>query len=183
MDRIDSAEAPSAAPSAAAAPATSAGSQSRISPVLFWIVVAAVLFRILTSVMDRPKDESRTGLVKWQTLEHASDAARAGGKPLLYEFGAAWCGPCKLLDREWADPGIAAKVNDKFVAARVVDRQREDGHNPPAVEELQRRYEISAFPTLVVAAPDGRMLGKLEGYSYSIRERLGRFLDDPSSAP
>ena len=178
MDRID----PAAAPSTAAVPATPAGSQSGLSPVLFWIVAAAVLFRILTSVMDRPPDENRTGLVSWQSLEHAPELARARGKSLLYEFGAAWCGPCKLLDREWADPGVAAKVNDKFVAARVVDRQREDGHNPPAVEELQRRYEISAFPTLVVAAPDGRMLGKLEGYSYSIRERLGRFLDDPSSS-
>ena len=176
MDRIDS----PAAPATAAALAPSAGSQSRLSPVLFWIVAAAVLFRILTTVMDRPTGESRTGLVKWQTVERAPEVARASGKPLLYDFGAAWCGPCKLLDREWSDPGVAAKVNDKFVAARVVDRQREDGRNPPAVEELQRRYEITAFPALVAAAPDGRLLGKLEGYAG--RARLERFLADPSSS-
>jgi hypothetical protein len=178
MDRTD----PAAAPSAASAPTTPGGSQSRVSPVLFWIVAAAVLFRVLTSVMDRPAGESHTGLVKWQTLEHAPEAARTSGKHLLYEFGAAWCGPCKLLDREWADPGVAAKVNDRFVAARVVDRQREDGHNPPNIDELQRRYEITAFPALIAATPDGRLIGKLEGYAG--RARLERFLDDPaSSAP
>jgi thioredoxin-like negative regulator of GroEL len=176
MDRTDSPAAPSVPEGPAAAVA--AGSQSRLSPALLWILAAAVLFRVLTSVMDRPADEARTGLVRWQTLERAPEVARASGKPLLYDFGAAWCGPCKLLDREWADPGVAAKVNGKFVAARVVDRQREDGRNPPAVEELQRRFEISAFPALIAASPDGRLLGKLEGYAG--RERLEAFLENPS---
>jgi thiol-disulfide isomerase/thioredoxin len=171
MDRTDS-------PAGPGTSGTPAGSQSRLSPALLWIIAAAILFRILTSVMDKPAGESGTDLVKWQTLERAPDVARASGKPLLYDFGAAWCGPCKLLDREWSDPGVAARVNDKFVAARVVDRQREDGRNPPAVEELQRRYEISAFPALIIAAPDGRLLGKLEGYAG--RARLERFLEDPS---
>jgi len=173
MDRTDS-------PAPPAISARPAGSQSRLSPALLWILAAAVLFRIFTSVMDKPagEGESHTGLVRWQTLERAPELARASGKPLLYDFGAAWCGPCKLLDREWSDSSVAGMVNDKFVAARVVDRQREDGHNPPAVEELQRRYDITAFPALIVAAPDGRLLGKLEGYAG--RARLERFLEDPS---
>ena len=173
MDRTDS-------PAAPATPVTPAGSQSRLSPVLLWVLAAAVLFRVLTSVMDKPPGEGdgHTSLVRWQTLDRAPELARTSGKPLLYDFGAAWCGPCKLLDREWSDPGVAAKVNDKFVAARVVDRQREDGHNPSVVDELQHRYEITAFPALIVAAPDGRLLGKLEGYAG--RARLVRFLEDPS---
>lgn len=177
MDRIDAA----ATPAVSADPPASAGSQSRLSPALLWVVAAAVLFRVVTSVMDRPPGENSPGLVHWQTLERAPELARTRGKLLLYDFGAAWCGPCKLLDREWADPGIAAKVNDKFVAARVVDRQAEDGHNPPAIQELQRRYEITGFPALIAAAPDGRLLGKLEGYAG--RARLERFLEDPSAAP
>jgi thiol-disulfide isomerase/thioredoxin len=180
MDRTDPNAAPALSSPAVTAESTApAGSQSRLSPVLLWILVAAVLFRILTSVMDKPAGEGQAGLVRWQTLERAAQMARASGKPLLYDFGAAWCGPCKLLDREWSDPGVAAKVNDKFVAARVVDRQREDGRNAPDVEELQHRYEISVFPALIAAAPDGRLLGKLEGYAG--RARLERFLEDPSA--
>lgn len=166
MDRTD-------APAAAPPPQ----SQSRLSPVLLWVLVAAVLFRIVTAVMDRGAAREAVGLVQWAPREKAASLAEKSGKPILYDFGAAWCGPCKLLDRDWADPGVAAKVNGSFVPARIVDRQREDGRNPEDVAELLRRFEIVGFPAVVVAAPDGRLLGKLEGYAG--RERLMRFLENP----
>src|SRR5262249_19407282 len=97
-------------------------------------------------------------------------------KPILYDFTAAWCGPCKVLDKDWSDPTIAKTVNAAFVPARVVDRQREDGKNPEDIDELQKRYEVSGFPTLVAAAPDGRLLVKLEGYRG--RAALVAFLEE-----
>jgi thiol:disulfide interchange protein len=152
-------------------------SQSRLSPVLLWVLLAAVLFRVVTAVMSRGGSEEGPGLVRWQPREKAAPLAKASGKPILYDFSAAWCGPCKLLDRDWADPSVAAKVNDGFVPARIIDRQREDGRNPEDIADLQRRYEIVGFPAVVAAAPDGRLLGKLEGYVG--RERLMRFLENP----
>jgi hypothetical protein len=47
---------------------------------------------------------------------------------------------------------------------KVVDRQREDGHNPMDVQTLQERYHIQAFPTLIAVDPDGGELMRLEGY-------------------
>lgn len=171
MDRIDTAPT-----GRAAAPQ----SQSRLSPVLAWILLAAVLFRIVTAVMNRDTGEDSVGLVQWQPRERAVALAKASGKPILYEFGAAWCGPCKLLDRDWADPTVAAKVNGAFVPARITDRQREDGRNPEDIAELMRRYEIVGFPAVVAAAPDGHLLGKLEGYTG--KERLMRFLENPTTS-
>ena len=162
---------------AAAAPRES---QSRLSPVLLWVLVAAVLFRIVTAVMDRPGDGTDVGLVAWQPRERVAALSKSTGKPILYEFSAAWCGPCKLLDRDWENPEVASHVNAAFVPVRIIDRQREDGRNPDDIAELQRRYEITGFPALIAAAPDGRLLGKLEGYAG--RERLMRFLKDPSQA-
>ncbi len=164
MDRIDTTSAPR--------------SQSRLSPVLLWVLLAAALLRIVTAVMDRPGVEGG-GLVRWQPHENAAALARTSGKPVLYEFSAAWCGPCKRLDREWEDPGIAARVNGSFVPARVIDRLREDGSNTPEVADLQRRFEIMGFPALVAATPDGRLLGKLEGYGG--RARLEKFLENPAA--
>lgn len=165
MDRID----------ASAAPAFQ--SQSRLSPVLLWVLIAAVVFRVVTAVMDRGGDDAGEGLVGWQPREKAAALSLATHKPILYDFTAAWCAPCHLLDAEWKDASIAQMVNAAFVPARVVDRQREDGTNPPDVAELQRRYEVTGFPTLVVAAPDGRLLGKVEGYAG--RDRLVKFLKEP----
>jgi thiol:disulfide interchange protein len=169
MDRTD------AAPAAAAAPPPR--SQSRLSPILLAVVLAALVFRLVTAVMDRPSGADGPGLVRWQPREKVSALAQGSGKPILYEFGAAWCGPCKLLDRDWADPEVAEKVNGAFVPARIIDRVREDGRNPEDIAELQRRFEITGFPALVAASADGRLIGKLEGYAG--RGRLLSFLEDP----
>ncbi len=158
------------------APAPPPRSQSRLSPALLWILAAAVLFRIVTAVADRGGGEAGAGLVRWQPRDKAASLARGTGKPILYDFTAAWCGPCHLLDRDWNESEIAAKVNAAFVPARIVDREREDGKNPPEIAELERRYEVTGFPTLVVAASDGRLIGKLEGYRG--REALVRFLEE-----
>ena len=169
MDRTESVSEP-------VSPEAPPRSQSRISPILWGVVAAAIVFRIVTAVMDRGNDEG-PGLVRWQPREKAAALAQASGKPILYEFSAEWCGPCKLLDRDFADPTVAARINAAYVPAHIVDRIREDGRNAADVEELQRRYEISGFPALVAAAPDGRLLGKQEGYAG--RARLMRFLEDP----
>jgi thiol:disulfide interchange protein len=161
------------------APARS-GPQSKFPRILLWLVLAAFLFRLVTVLLDRQKKDGGEGLVRWQPHESAVAAAVSAGKPVLYDFTAAWCGPCHRLDAEgWGDPEIAALVNRSFLPARVVDRDREDGKNTPAIEELERRYSVNAFPTLVVAAPDGRLIAKMQGYGG--REKLRDFLQESST--
>ena len=164
-------------PAAAAAPPAPAISQSRVSSALLFLVAAAVVFRIATAVFDRGSVGAEGGgMVTWQPREKAALLARDARKPILYDFTAAWCGPCKVLDKDWDDPAIAKTVNAGFVPARVVDRQREEGKNPPDIDDLQRRYEVSGFPTLVAAAADGRLIVKLEGYRG--RAALVAFLEE-----
>ncbi len=158
------------------------GSQSRLSPALFWVLAAAVAFRIVTGVLDRGSKDSGAGLVRWQPHESAAAASQKAGKPILYDFTADWCAPCHMLDREgWGDSRIAAMVNASYLPARVVDREREDGRNPAVIDELHRRYSVTAFPTLVVADADGRQIARLEGYAG--RERLVKFLQESHGQP
>jgi thiol:disulfide interchange protein len=151
------------------------GSQSKLPPILLAIVAAAVVLRIVTGLAGRTSSEAGPGLVRWVSHEKAASAARGDARPVLYDFTAAWCMPCHRLDTEgWSDPEIAALVNGSYEPARVVDREREDGRNPGPVEELQRRYSVTAFPTLIVASPDGLLMAKHEGYGG--KEKLRRFL-------
>jgi thiol:disulfide interchange protein len=138
--------------------------QTRVPAALLLAVALALVLRAVTGIVGGPHGDAGAGRVSWQPRERAERLARSGGKPILYDFTAAWCGPCKMLDRDWEDSAIAARVNDSFVPARVVDRLREDGRNPPDVDELLRRYDVSGFPTLVAADADGKLIGKLEGY-------------------
>ena len=137
--------------------------QTRIPAALFVAVAAALALRIGTGLLGPGRTEG-AGRVAWQPREKAAVLARLGGKPILYDFTAAWCGPCKMLDRDWEDSILAARVNESFVPSRIVDRQREDGRNPGDVDELLHRFEVSGFPTLVAADANGKMIGKLEGY-------------------
>ena len=142
------------------------------------IFAAAVVLRLVTALVDRPvKGGDGSGLVTWQPLASAATVAASSGRPVLYDFTAAWCPPCHRLDAEaWGDAGIAGEVSRLFVPARVVDRQREDGRNPPAIEQLHQRYHVNVFPTLVVADAAGREIARMEGYPG--RANLQEFLAD-----
>ena len=153
------------------------GSQTRLPQVLLWIVAAAVVLRIVTAIADRPKADGGAGLVPWQPAATAASLSTSSRKPILYDFTAAWCVPCHQLDTEgWKNPAVAKGVSERFVPTRIVDRQREDGRNPEAIEELHHRYNISAFPTLVVTDASGREIARMEGYGG--RERLQAFLEE-----
>jgi hypothetical protein len=56
-------------------------------------------------------------------------------------------------------------VRATVIPVSIVDRRREDGRNPAEVEELQRRYGIDAFPTLVVYSPASGNHVSMRGYA------------------
>lgn len=153
------------------------GSQAKLPSLLFWVLAAAVVFRIVTALIDRAGNTAQSGLVRWQASDRVSAQAQRTGKPILYDFTAQWCVPCRWLDSEgWGDSKIAALVNEFYLPTRVVDRQREEGRNSPAVESLHRHYAVAAFPTLVIASADGREIARAEGYRG--RQVLREFLEE-----
>jgi thiol-disulfide isomerase/thioredoxin len=125
---------------------------------------------------EKKGSESRPGVARAIVPEFEQ---MARGKPILYDFTAAWCPPCHRLDTEGlSDPQVASLISGAYQLSRVVDRRREDGKNTPAIDELEGRYSVSGFPTLVVATPEGRPIARLVGYPG--RNSLLQFLRESS---
>ncbi len=77
-------------------------------------------------------------------------------RPILLDFGTENCFWCKRLDATtFRDPTIANLINTQFIPLKI-DAERE--------ATLAQKLQISSYPTLVLAAPDGKILAVLEGY-------------------
>jgi thioredoxin 1 len=115
--------------------------------------------------------------VKWRGIAEGERESRSTGKPAFYFFTADWCGPCRMMKSSiFSDEKWAAHVEKEFVPIVVLDRRREDGSNPPEVDERQGRFAINGFPTLVVTTPDGKKALNASGWAG--RDNTLRFLTD-----
>ena len=147
----------------------------RSLPIVLFVVAAALIAGRVAVTFAKP-EPAATGLVQWMDLEEGLLLARTSDKPILYDFTAEWCAPCHVLDAEvFRNPEIAAEINERFIPVRVTDRQREEGRNSPIVEDLQRRYSVRGFPTVIVAEGKGAERGRMEGFRG--REEFQRLME------
>lgn len=72
-------------------------------------------------------------------------------KPILYDFFATWCGPCRMQSPIVHE--LAEKLGDKVDVQMVDVDERGD---------LANKYEISVVPTLIIEK-DGKVIHRREG--------------------
>jgi thiol:disulfide interchange protein len=139
-----------------------AANQRDVPRWLSWAVVLLVAARVAAIVFLKNDAQE---LVQWVPLARAEANASTSGRMIMYDFSAAWCGPCRAMDAAvFRDRTAATQINSAVIPVRVMDRKQEDGKNPPEVEALQRRYAIRAFPTIVIVDTQGKERERMEGF-------------------
>jgi thioredoxin 1 len=72
------------------------------------------------------------------TNDNFEEEVLKSDKPVLVDFWAAWCGPCKMMLPIVAE--LADEVTDAKIAKINVDEQ----------QELAVKYQVSTIPTFIL---------------------------------
>ena len=131
-----------------------------------------------------------TSLVNWQReapfnkpriewiLEQkdALQFAKETERPLMMEFTAEWCPPCKALDSKFFRRDDIVKLSYQLVPLRINATVESD-----EVRRLMDRYRVMGMPAVIFLDPDGKLYEDLSVADYdpkkiesSIREAIRR---------
>lgn len=122
-------------------------------------LLAAVM--LVTGVLQVPgaRSSAQPEKLTWQPFDAATvEQAVAAGRPVIVDFFADWCAPCRELDENtFSDPRVAARLAsyDRF----KVDLTRSTGPN----RKLAEKYGVRGVPTVILYR-GGREVARLTGF-------------------
>ena len=134
--------------------------QSSTNAFLLAVLIVGVLAIVLTSKKSTAPEATPiavgTNEIQWLTsLSPALAKAKETGKPIMIDFFATWCPPCKMLDAQtYTDAKVQDRSKDWIMVRIDVDENK----------ALAREYQIASIPTLVLLNPNGKEVAREMGF-------------------
>lgn len=119
----------------------------------------------------------KRGITWIRSLSEATAKASHGNKLIIADMYTDWCGWCKVMDiKTWADP-LVVQERDKYVFLKLNAETEPDGI------ALQKKLNITGYPTILLLNSDGSEFERLEGYlpAQQFLARLNGTIADPEA--
>lgn len=108
-----------------------------------------------TLVVDREAARSGKKVNFFHDYENILKQAKEQDKLVFIDFETTWCGPCKTMDLYVYTADATVEAFKNILAVKI------DGDEN---RELVKKYDVKAYPTLIILSPKGKIVGKKVGY-------------------
>lgn len=116
-------------------------------------------------------------LFEHMDYEQALVKSQKSNKLLFVDCYTSWCGPCKKLATEiFPQKKVGDYMNERFVCVKF-DVEK------PENRFIAAKFEVKAYPTLLIIGPDGKLIDRILGYQQADKliESLENSIDKDKS--
>jgi thiol:disulfide interchange protein DsbD len=125
-----------------------------IAPAVIGLFAISAYGRIPDTPFGLGAASATVPSLQWESSEQVAVArAFAEHRPMLIDFGAAWCAACGELDRITFTDARVRRAGSRYVALHVDATDEDDA----TVAELRRKYRaFEGLPVILLVGSDGK---------------------------